>query len=117
MRDANPSGIGRAAPIAAPPELPAEARAQLRALMDIELGVERGEPGLSAARTQITNWAESYGACNELITAGLIVEGAYARKASVGAHYRRDFPNVEAGARTFLTQSDLRWRAKERVMA
>jgi L-aspartate oxidase len=107
LRNANTSGLGAVAPAEPPPELPAEAHTQLRALMDIELGVERSEPGLSAARQQIANWAETYGPCNELIAAGLIVEGARARRASVGAHYRRDFPDVDPGARTFLTRTDL----------
>jgi L-aspartate oxidase len=117
LRDARTGGLGSAEPSALPPELPTEARTQLRALMDIELGVERSEPGLSAARQQLANWADNYGACNELIAAGLIVEGARNRKASVGAHYRRDFPDVDPGKRTFLTRADLQWFAKERMPA
>jgi L-aspartate oxidase len=94
---------------AAPPRLPDETRAKLRALMDSELGVERSEPGLSKASDQIAAWAGEFGAANELITAGLIAEGARPRKASVGAHYRSDFPTVNPGARTFLTFADLGW--------
>jgi L-aspartate oxidase len=121
LRHADTANGARPAPAPPIPELPADARTQLRTLMDLELGVERSEPGLSAARAQIANWAESFGACNELIAAGLIVEGARARRASVGAHYRRDFPQVDPGVRTFLTRVDLPWRAfwpaRERAMA
>ncbi len=117
LRGANPIASARIAPPAAPPELPREARQQLRALMDLELGVERSEPGLSAACAQIANWRDEFGACNELIAAGLMAHGARARRASVGAHYRRDFPHTDPGARTFLTLADLGWRAQEKALA
>jgi L-aspartate oxidase len=102
-------------PVRAPNELPSANLKALRALMDGELGVERSEPGLSRAAKEIAALADEFGDANELIAAGLIAEGARRRKASVGAHCRADFPDVKAGARTFLTRADLDWPVKAKA--
>lgn len=93
----------------APPDMPAEQFGNLRAIMDAELGVERGEPRLSSITNQVATWARAFGPANELIVAGLIAEGARRRTSSVGAHFRYDYPDTHAGARTFLTRADLGW--------
>ena len=115
LREAQASPHAATAKVQTPPDLPDDIRVALRKLMDSELGVERSEPGLSKAQSQIAAWAEQHGACSELIAAGLIAEGARRRKASIGAHCRSDFPQVEAGTRTFLTFADLGWRRAPRL--
>lgn len=122
LRNAAIPAPARVAPAEAPPDLPAEPHADLRRLMDSELGVERSEPGLSRAVARIADLAARHGSANPLIAAGLIAEGARARKASVGAHYRADFPTIDPGARTFFTRADLPWltqagKTTERALA
>ncbi|MGE3303435.1 MAG: L-aspartate oxidase [Hyphomonadaceae bacterium] len=99
-----------------PPELPAETRRELRVLMDAKLGVAREAAGLAEAQARIAEWTEEYGLCNETLAAALIAQAAAARRCSIGAHYRSDFPDTCAPPqRTFLTlaQLDLPARAKE----
>ncbi len=66
------------------------ATANLRTLMMDQVGVVRDGAGLEHAAQIIRDMAATSGASLPLVTAGLIVEAALARRESVGGHYRLD---------------------------
>ncbi|HEX4157402.1 MAG TPA: L-aspartate oxidase [Rhizomicrobium sp.] len=82
-----------------------------RAAMMRWVGLERDEAGLKNALAMI---ADSEFACehdptmrNSLAASKLIVAAALARRESLGAHFRRDFPNASgAPKRSFLTLAE-----------
>ncbi len=92
--------------IADPPSLSDSGRADLRAAMQNDCGVDRDAQGLKRALALIDKLKVSEGAANELVTARLIAAAALAREESRGGHYRSDFPNQKAPARTFVHESE-----------
>jgi L-aspartate oxidase len=77
-------------------------RMQLRTLMWKLVGIERSGEGLMEARAQLARWrvagedVEARETANLLALARVMVEGALARHESRGAHYREDYPEIEA---------------------
>jgi L-aspartate oxidase len=72
--------------------------------MTAKAGVVRDAVGLTSLVSTIQELTAQHGPTNELITAGLIVEGALARQESRGGHYRSDFPTQkQPAARSFVT--------------
>ncbi len=103
LRDAPSSGQagGDAAPIS---PLPAEALQLLRTEMTAKAGVVRDAAGLASLIGTIHDLKAQHGPTNELVTAGLIAEGALARQESRGGHYRSDFPSeLDPAKRSFVT--------------
>jgi L-aspartate oxidase len=103
LRDALCGGQagGGAASIA---PLPADALQVLRTEMTAKAGVVRDAAGLTSLIGAIHDLKAQHGSTNELVTAGLIAEGALARQESRGGHYRSDFPKELAPAkRSFVT--------------
>jgi L-aspartate oxidase len=87
-----------------PSPLPATALRSLRTEMTAKAGVVRDAVGLTSLVSTIQELTAQHGPTNELITAGLIVEGALARQESRGGHYRSDFPTEkQPAARSFVT--------------
>ncbi|WP_035764907.1 L-aspartate oxidase [Arthrobacter sp. H20] len=90
---------------AAPLELPDSARNDvcerrtLQRLMSDHAGVTRSGAGLEVAAKQLEQFSSATGTLEEretgnlLLTARLLVHAAGARKESLGAHYRTDFPS------------------------
>jgi L-aspartate oxidase len=104
LRDAPSSGQagGDAASIA--PPLPADALQVLRTEMTAKAGVVRDATGLTSLVGTINDLKAQHGFTNELVTAGLIAEGALARQESRGGHYRSDFPKeLDLAKRSFVT--------------
>jgi L-aspartate oxidase len=84
--------------------LPKDALQFLRTEMTAKAGVVRDAAGLTSLVSTIEDLKTQHGRTNELITAGLIAEGALARQESRGGHYRSDFPKEHNPAkRSFVT--------------
>lgn len=71
-----------------------------------DAGLVRDERGLAAAASVLAAWRAAHRAPvteaeyedeNLLVVAQALVTAALARRESVGAHYRRDFPAAETG--------------------
>ncbi|HXX57870.1 MAG TPA: L-aspartate oxidase [Thermodesulfovibrionales bacterium] len=85
-----------------PPVDLAEARAALRKLMWEKVGIIRCSESLLFARERLSRWMpfsdeislvkQEQETKNMITVAHLITESALARKGSIGAHYRSDFP-------------------------
>jgi L-aspartate oxidase len=79
-----------------------EVRISLKKLMWEKVGIIRCAESLSLARDAISQWVPSVGGSpftreeqelkNMITVASLITEAAMARRGSVGAHYRSDYP-------------------------
>ncbi len=103
LRDA-PSGGQASGDAASIEPLPAEALQLLRTEMTAKAGVVRDATGLTNLVGTIENLKAQHGFTNELVTAGLIAEGALARQESRGGHYRSDFPEeLDPAKRSFTT--------------
>jgi L-aspartate oxidase len=88
------------------PDLPEPDLTQLRRRMAADAGVVRDGAGLSALSDFIADQRERRGLAPPLIAAGLVVEGALARRESRGAHRRSDYPDrADQAASTRLTLS------------
>jgi L-aspartate oxidase len=103
LRDA-PSGGQAGGGAASIAPLPAAALQVLRTEMTAKAGVVRHATGLTNLVGTINYLKAQHGSTNELVTAGLIAEGALARQESRGGHYRSDFPNeLDPAKRSFVT--------------
>ena len=78
------------------PDLPVDELAELRARMSRDAGVVRGHAGLTNLADWLGDLRARVGDAPALIAAGLIVEGALARRESRGGHFRVDFPGSGA---------------------
>ncbi len=88
---------------AAPPAfLPASMLAPLRQHMHADAGVVRNAQGLANLEDWLDTAEQKAGAARPLVTSRLIVAAALAREESRGGHYRSDFPDAAAPARTFI---------------
>ena len=103
LRDA-PSGRQAGGDAASIAPLPADALQVLRTEMTAKAGVVRDAVGLTSLVGTIQDLKAQNGPTNELVTAGLIAEGALARRESRGGHYRSDFPKeLDPAKRSFVT--------------
>jgi L-aspartate oxidase len=103
LRDA-PSGRQAGGDAASIAPLPADALQVLRTEMTAKAGVVRDAAGLTSLVGTIQDLKAQNGPTNELVTAGLIAEGALARQESRGGHYRSDFPKeLDPAKRSFVT--------------
>jgi L-aspartate oxidase len=103
LRDA-PSGRQAGGDAASIAPLPADALQVLRTEMTAKAGVVRDAAGLASLVGTIQDLKAQNGPTNELVTAGLIAEGALARRESRGGHYRSDFPKeLDPAKRSFVT--------------
>lgn len=103
LRDA-PSGRQAGGDAASIAPLPADALRVLRTEMTAKAGVVRDAAGLTSLVGTIQDLKAQNGPTNELVTAGLIAEGALARQESRGGHYRSDFPKeLDPAKRSFVT--------------
>ncbi|WP_395780157.1 L-aspartate oxidase [Aquidulcibacter sp.] len=103
LRDV-PSGRQAGGDAASIAPLPADALHVLRTEMTAKAGVVRDATGLTNLVGTIEKLKAQNGPTNELVTAGLIAEGALARQESRGGHYRSDFPKeLDPAKRSFVT--------------
>jgi L-aspartate oxidase len=103
LRD-TPSGRQAGGDAASIAPLPADALQVLRTEMTAKAGVVRDAAGLTSLVGTIQDLTAQNGPTNELVTAGLIAEGALARQESRGGHYRSDFPKeLDPAKRSFVT--------------
>ena len=103
LRD-TPSGRQAGGDAASIAPLPADALQVLRTEMTAKAGVVRDAAGLTSLVGTIQDLKAQNGPTNELVTAGLIAEGALARQESRGGHYRSDFPKeLDPAKRSFVT--------------
>ena len=87
-------------PVQHPVELPEEALKQLRWAMSRHAGVERDASGLNQLVDIIDDLAGQHGQADELVSARILAMSALKRHESRGAHYRRDFPDRAAKAKS-----------------
>ena len=91
-----------------------EIRSSLKQLMWEKAGIIRCAESLTLARDAISRWLPSVGGAsfkreeqelkNMITVAGLITEAAMARRGSVGAHYRSDYPTRGENWQQHFTQ-------------
>jgi L-aspartate oxidase len=80
----------------------------LRRSMTEHCGVRRSAAGLNQLVDIIDGLIDRVGRANPLIAGRMIAAGALAREESRGGHFREDFPDEAAGARSsFLTYDQL----------
>lgn len=92
---------------------PEEIRSSLKKLMWEKVGIIRCAESLSMAQDAISQWLPSVGGAsftreeqelkNMITVASLITEAAMARRGSVGAHYRSDYPSCGEDWQQHLT--------------
>lgn len=87
---------------AVPADLPGDILQTLRLKMASDCGVVRNEAGLSSLSTWLHNMQDQYGQARAITAARLIAEPALARTESRGGHYRDDFTQEAAPARSFI---------------
>lgn len=87
------------------PDLPDASLQILRQAMSRYAGVLRTEADLRRLLAQIADLEAHDGRSPELAAARLVAEGALARRESVGAHARADYPHRGTGERSFRTLS------------
>jgi L-aspartate oxidase len=100
--------------VVAPP-LPSTAARdrRLRGLMSAEVGVVRSGDRLALAMSELLRMereAPTPGFRNMAVAALIVAAGAYARRESRGAHFRRDFPKPQVSGlyRTLMTLDEVR---------
>ena len=76
--------------------------------MGRDAGVIRDARGLARLLDQIATMEAAHGPCAPLIAARLIAATALARRESRGGHYRSDFTQSQAPARTFVTLGQIK---------
>jgi L-aspartate oxidase len=91
---------------AAPPLVSAALPQLLRRTMSLHVGVERDDAGLSKALSTIRQLERAAGgdtaALNVLTTAKFVAAAALQRRESIGAHFRRDYPQASPRSRRSL---------------
>lgn len=90
----------------APIDLAPDQLEDLRSRMHTHVGVIRNAQGLTDTLTWIEDRISSHGLSRALLSARLIAAAALARQESRGGHYRSDFPDTAAPARTFIRAGD-----------
>ncbi len=88
-------------------DLPGDALQTLRQAMSRDAGVIRDSEGLTRLLDQIATMEAAHGRCAPLIAARMITATALARRESRGGHYRSDFTQSQAPARTIVTLDQL----------
>lgn len=85
-----------------PSDLPGLALQTLRDKMAKDCAVVRNKAGLTALVSWLRETEAAYGPARAVIAARLIAEPALAREESRGGHYREDFQQEAAPARSFI---------------
>ena len=89
------------------PVLPPDALQALRQAMSGDAGVVRDAEGLARLLNLITALEAAHGLSAPLVAARLVAACALARRESRGGHFRADFPQAQAPARTRVTLADI----------
>ena len=85
-----------------PEDLPENALIELRRMMDMHAGVSRDATGLTEFCDCLGETRDRFGPARAVVVSEMIARAALARQESRGGHFRRDFPDTLAPARSYV---------------